>query len=75
MDPEVFFRMQIISYLYGVASDRQLCEEIQVNLAYRWFCRLSLEEEVPDHSSLTRIRDRLGEAFFKTTSSAVTKSA
>ncbi|PIR22925.1 MAG: IS5/IS1182 family transposase [Deltaproteobacteria bacterium CG11_big_fil_rev_8_21_14_0_20_45_16] len=65
IDPEVFFRMQIVSYLYGVVSDRQLCEEIQVNLAYRWFCRLSLEDEVPDHSSLSRIRDRPGESFFK----------
>jgi len=65
IDPEVFFRMQLIAYLYGIPSDRQLCKEIQVNLAYRWFIGLSLEDEVPDHSSLTRIRDRFGEEVFK----------
>lgn len=62
--PELFFRMIIISYLYGIESDRQLCEEIQFNLAYRWFCKLNLEDKVPDHSSLTRIRDRFGLEVF-----------
>jgi transposase len=61
IDPEVYFRMQLVAYLYGIASERQLCEEVYYNLAYRWFCRLSLAYEVPDHSSLTKIRDRLGE--------------
>jgi IS5 family transposase len=42
-------------------KDRRLCEEVHDNLAFRWFCRLSLVEDVPDSSSLTRIRDRLGE--------------
>jgi len=65
IDPEVFFRMLIISYLYGLSSDRELCEEIQVNLAFRWFLRLSLEDKVADHSSLTKIRDRLGEDIFR----------
>ena len=61
IDPEVFFRMQIIGYLYGIKSDRQLCEQIHLNIAFRWFCKFNLEDQVPDHSSLTRIRDRLGE--------------
>ena len=65
IDPELFVRICLITYLYNIPSDRQVCEEIQYNLAYRWFCRLSLEERVPDHSSLTRIRDRLGEKIFK----------
>jgi transposase len=65
IDPELFFRMMLIEYFYGIKSDRQLCEEIQYNLAFRWFCRLGLHERVPDHSSLTRIRDRLGEASFE----------
>ncbi len=65
IDPEVYFRMQLVAYLYGIAKDRRLCEEVHYNLAYRWFCRLSLEEDVPDHSSLTRIRDRLGEEVFE----------
>src|ERR1700678_3401288 len=65
IDPELFVRICLITYLYNIPSDRQVCEEIQYNLAYRWFCRLSLEDQVPDHSSLTRIRDRLGEKIFK----------
>ena len=66
IDPEVYFRMELVAYLYGISSERQLCEDVYYNLAYRWFCRLSLEDEVPDHSSLTRIRDRLGEEVFAT---------
>lgn len=60
IDPVLFFGMQLIGYLYGIRSERRLCEEIHLNLAYRWFCRLNVDEEVPDHSSLTRIRDRFG---------------
>ena len=66
IDPEVYFRMLLVAYLYGITSDRRLCEEVRYNLAYRWFCRLSLEDEVPDHSSLSRIRDRYGEEIFET---------
>lgn len=65
IDPLLFFRMQLIGYLYGINSDRRLCEEIHLNLAYRWFCRLNLEDDVPDHSSLTRIRDRFGEDTYR----------
>jgi len=57
--------MQLVAYFYGIAKDRRLCEEVRYNLAYRWFCRLSLVDDVPDHSSLTRIRDRLGEEVFE----------
>lgn len=60
VDPEIFFRIILIGYLYGIDSDRQLCDEIQYNLAYRWFCKLRLEDKVIDHSSITRIRDRFG---------------
>ena len=65
IDPEVFFRAQLLSYIYDLGGDRQLCEEVRVNIAYRWFVRLALEDEVFDHSSMTRIRDRLGEEVFK----------
>src|ERR1700694_2114268 len=65
IDPELFIRICLITHLYNIPSDRQVCEEIQYNLAYRWFCRLAIEDSVPDHSSLTRIRDRLGESTFK----------
>ncbi len=65
IDPEVYFRMQIIGYLCGIRSERQLCEEIQANLAYRWFLGFSLQDEIPDHSSLTKIRDRLREQTYR----------
>ena len=45
IDPEVYFRILLLAYLYGITSDRRLCEEVQYNLAYRWFCRLSLADE------------------------------
>jgi len=60
VDPVLFFRMQLIGYLFGITSDRRLCEEVQLNLAYRWFCQLGFTDAVPDHSSFTRIRDRFG---------------
>src|SRR6476659_10626992 len=65
IDPEVYFRMQLVAYFNGITKDRRRCEEVRDNLAYRWFCRLSLEDDIPDHSSLTRIRDRLGEEVFE----------
>jgi transposase len=65
IDPEVYFRMQLVAYFFGVTSERQLCEDVYYNLAYRWFCRLPLKEDVPDHSSLTRIRDRYGAEIFE----------
>ena len=43
VDPVLFFKMQLISYLYGMKSDRELCREVHLNLAYRWFCRLGLQ--------------------------------
>ena len=65
IDPEVFFRMLLVAYLYDIKSDRQLCEDVHHNFAYRWFCRLPLKDKVPDHSSLSRIRDRYGEEIFE----------
>ena len=64
IDPEIYFRMQLVAYLNGISSERRLCDDIYCNLAYRWFCRLSPDDDVPDHSSLTTIRDRLGEEVF-----------
>jgi transposase len=49
----------------GVTKDRRLCEEVKYDLAHRWYCRLSLAEDIPDHSSLSRIRDRFGEEVFE----------
>jgi len=50
IDPVLFFRMQLVGYLFGVRSDRQLCEAVHLNIAYRWFCRMNPEEEVPAHN-------------------------
>ena len=51
VDPELLIRMLIVGYCYGIRSERQLCQEVELHLAYRWFCRLGLEDAVPDHSS------------------------
>jgi transposase len=56
VDPELMVRMLIVGYCYGIRSERRLCEEVHLNLAYRWFCRLGLEQEVPDHSTFSKNR-------------------
>ncbi|MEJ2094959.1 MAG: IS1182 family transposase [Gammaproteobacteria bacterium] len=56
IDPEVMLRMLIVGYCYGIRSERRLCEEVHLNLAYRWFCRLGLEGKVPDHSTFSENR-------------------
>jgi transposase len=56
IDPELMIRMLLIGYCYGIRSERRLCEEVSLNLAYRWFCRLGLEDEVPDHSTFSKNR-------------------
>ena len=73
VDPELMIRMLIIGYCLGIRSERRLCEEVKLNLAYRWFCRLSIEDPVPDHSTFSknrhgRFRDSdLLRALFETT--------
>ena len=56
VDPELMIRMLLIGYCTGIRSERQLCEEVQPNLAYRWFCRLDLTDPVPDHSTFSKNR-------------------
>src|SRR5262245_4155106 len=56
IDPELMVRMLLIGYCFGIRSERRLCEEVSLNLAYRWFCRLTLEDTVPDHSTFGRNR-------------------
>src|SRR6516165_3369206 len=53
IDPELLIRMLVVGYCYGIRSERKLCEEVELHLAYRWFCRLDLEAEVPDHSTFS----------------------
>jgi len=56
VDPELMIRMLLIGYCYGIRSERQLCEDVHLNLAYRWFCKLGLETKVPDHSTFSTNR-------------------
>jgi transposase len=56
IDPEFLIRMLIIGYCFGIRSERRLCDEVHLNLAYRWFCRLGLEGRVPDHSTFSKNR-------------------
>jgi transposase len=56
IDPELMIRMLIIGYCMGIRSERRLCDEVHLNLAYRWFCRLALDDAVPDHSTFSKNR-------------------
>ncbi len=53
VDPELMIRMLIVGYCFGIRSERRLCDEVCLNLAYRWFCRLGLEDRIPDHSTFS----------------------
>ena len=57
IDPELMIRMMIIGYVFAIRSERALCRDVQVNFAYRWFCGLSIEDKVPDHSAFSRARN------------------
>ena len=56
VDPELMIRMLIVGYCFGIRSERRLCEEVHLNLAYRWFCGLGLDGGVPDHSTFSKNR-------------------
>lgn len=47
-------RMLIVGYVFAIRSERMLCREVQVNLAYRWYCKLGIEDRIPDHSAFSR---------------------
>ena len=55
-DPELLIRMLVVGYCFGIRSERRLCDEVHLNLAYRWFCRLDLADRVPDHSTFSKNR-------------------
>lgn len=57
IDPELMLRILILGYVFAIRSERQLVREVQVNLAYRWFCGLGIEDRVPDHSAFSRARN------------------
>ncbi len=56
VDPELLIQMLLVGYCFGIRSERRLCEEVHLNLAYRWFCRLDLSDRVPDHSTFSKNR-------------------
>src|SRR5579863_465003 len=68
VDPVLMIRMLIVDYVFGIRSERVLCRDVAVNLAYRWFCGLSIEDKVPDHSVFSRARnERFGDCgIFRT---------
>ena len=56
IDPVLMIRMLIVGYVFAIRSERALCRDVRVNLAYRWFCGLSIEDKIPDHSAFSRAR-------------------
>jgi transposase len=63
VDPELMIRVLLVGYCFGIRSERRLCQEVHLNLAYRWFCRLHLEAASPDHSSFSK--NRHGRSFLE----------
>ena len=55
VDPELMIRMLIVGYCYGIRSERRLCQEVELHLAYRWFCKLDLDDAIPHHSTFSAI--------------------
>jgi transposase len=73
IDPEVFFRLQLIMFFSGIRSERQLLEHVSYNLAMRWYAGYNMDEPLPDHSSLSKIRARLGLPIFRRFFEAITE--
>src|SRR5262249_24800656 len=65
IDPVAFFNLQLVMFFEGIRSERKLVETASLHLAHRWYLGYALDEAIPDHSSLTRIRQRLGIAVFE----------
>jgi transposase len=66
IDPELMIRMLVVGYVFAIRSERLICREVQVNLAYRWFCKLGIEDAIPDDSAFSRARNerfREGDVF------------
>jgi transposase len=64
IDPVVFFKLQLVMFFEGIRSERKLTETASLNLAHRWYLGYTLDEELPDHSRLTRIRQRISTSGF-----------
>jgi len=66
IDPELMIRMLVVGYVFAIRSERLICREVQVNPACRWFCKLGIEDTIPDHSAFSRARNerfREGDVF------------
>jgi len=75
IDPIVFFKLQLIAFFEGIRSERKLMETVNVNLAHRWYIGYDLTEAVPDHSSLSKIRERYGLTTFSSSLSGLSNCA
>src|SRR4051794_37850386 len=73
IDPEVFFRLHLLMFFSGIRSERQLLEQASYNLAMRWYVGYNLDEPLPDHSTLSKIRSRLGLPVFRRFFEAITE--
>src|SRR5262249_27223074 len=71
IDPVLMVRMLIVGYVFAIRSERLLCREVELNLAHRWFCGLSIEDKISDHSAFSRARN----ARFVTATSSATCSS
>jgi transposase len=65
VDPVVLFKLWLLGYLFNITSERRLCEEADLNLAWRWFLGYELDEEIPDHSVLSKARRRFGTEVYE----------
>ena len=65
VDPVVIFKLSLLGYLFNISSERRICEEARLNLAWRWFLGYELDEQIPDHSVLSKARKRYGVAVYE----------
>jgi transposase len=72
IDPELMIRMLLVGYCYGIRHERRLCQEVALHPAYRWFCKLDLDDRVPHHSTFSSIGSA---AFARARSCAIFLSA
>ena len=65
VDPVVLFKLSLLAYLFNISSERRLCEEASLNLAWRWFLGYELDEPIPDHSVMTKARRPFGRSVYE----------
>jgi transposase len=77
IDSELMIRMLVMGYVFAIRSERLICREVQVNLAYRWFCKLGIEDAIPDHSAFSRARNErfVKEKYFVACSNVLLRCA